>query len=81
MSAPRTACVKVSIPAGTESGRILRLKGKGFPYINSRERGNMYLKIEVDIPRHVGLKAKRLLKELSDELGTTERPTPTEFEA
>ena len=73
--------IKVSIPAGTESGRILRIKGKGFPYINSRERGNMYLKIEVDIPRHVGLKAKRLLKELSEELGSTEKPTPMEFDA
>lgn len=71
--------IKVSIPAGTSSGKILRLKGKGFPYINSTQRGNMYLKIEVDIPKRLSLKAKRLIKELQDELGTTERPTPMEY--
>ncbi len=72
--------VKVAIPAGTQSGKILRLKGKGFPYVNSTQRGNMYIKIVVDVPKHLSLKAKRLIKDLSLELGETDRPTPQEYE-
>ncbi len=72
--------LKVAIPAGTQSGKILRLKGKGFPYINSSQRGNMYLKIVVEVPRHVSLKGRKLIKELADELGESERPTPMEYE-
>ena len=72
--------IKVSIPSGTQSGDILRLKGKGFPYINSSQRGNMYLKIVVNVPKRVSLKARRILKELSEELGETDKPTPMEYE-
>ena len=72
--------IKVSIPSGTQSGDILRLKGKGFPYINSSQRGNMYLKIVVNVPKRASLKARRILKELSEELGETDKPTPMEYE-
>ena len=71
--------IKVTIPAGTSSGKILRLKSKGFPYINSSQRGNMYLKIEVDIPKRLSLKEKKLMKELYEAMSPTERPTPMEY--
>ena len=73
--------IKVAIPAGTESGKILRLKGKGFPFINSSQRGNMYLKIVVDVPRRLSLKARRIVKDLAEELGDTDKPTPMEYDA
>ena len=73
--------IKVAIPAGTESGKILRLKGKGFPFINSSQRGNMYLKIVVDVPRRLSLKARRIVKDLAEELGETDKPTPMEYDA
>ncbi|HIV98471.1 MAG TPA: molecular chaperone DnaJ [Candidatus Ornithospirochaeta avicola] len=72
--------VKVSVPSGTESGKILRLKGKGFPVVNSSSRGNMYLKLQVEIPRHISLKARKLIKELQQEMGDTDRPEPMTFE-
>ena len=73
--------IKVAIPAGTESGKILRLKGKGFPFIKSSQRGNMYLKIVVDVPRRLSLKARRIVKNLAEELGETDKPTPMEYDA
>ncbi len=73
--------IKVSIPAGTPGGKTLRIKGKGFPYINSTQRGNMYLKVTVDVPRHVlSLKLRKLIKELGEELGSSDHPTPVEYE-
>lgn len=72
--------IKVSIPSGTQSGDTLRIKGKGFPFINSSQRGNMFLRLVVNVPKRVSLKGRRILKELADELGESERPSPEEFE-
>ena len=40
----------------------------------------MYLKIVVNVPKRASLKARRILKELSEELGETDKPTPMEYE-
>ncbi len=72
--------IKVAIPSGTQSGKILRIKGKGFPYINSSQRGNMYLKVVVDVPKHISLKARKIMKDLALELGESDHPTPQEYE-
>ena len=72
--------IKVSIPSGTQSGDTLRIKGKGFPFINSSQRGNMFLRLVVNVPKRVSLKGRRILKELAEELGESERPSPEEFE-
>ena len=72
--------IKVSIPSGTQSGDTLRLKGKGFPYINSSQRGNMFLRIVVNVPKRVSLKARKILKDLALELGESDRPSPEEFD-
>lgn len=43
--------VKYTIPAGTQSGTMFRLKGKGIPRVNSSGRGDQYVKVIVDIPK------------------------------
>ncbi|MEJ2251696.1 MAG: J domain-containing protein [Candidatus Lokiarchaeota archaeon] len=54
----------VNIPPGTSSSSILRLKNQGFPKINSNEKGNLMVKIEVEVPKNLTNKQKDLLKEL-----------------
>ena len=44
---------KIKIPAGTQSGKIFRLKGKGFPSINRHERGDQLIQINVWTPQNV----------------------------
>jgi molecular chaperone DnaJ len=44
---------KIKIPAGTQSGKIFRLKGKGFPGVNSYERGDQLIHVNVWTPQHV----------------------------
>jgi DnaJ-class molecular chaperone len=60
--------VKLKVRSGTESGSILRLRGKGIPYPNSHQRGDQYVIFKVKVPESVNGKAKKLLEELRREL-------------
>ncbi len=69
--------VRVSIPPGTQNGRVLRLKGEGIPELHSStRRGDMYLKIVVRIPTRLNAKARELLKELASSNGEESNPRP-----
>ena len=56
---------KIKIPAGTQSGKIFRLKGKGFPAVNSYEKGDQLIHINVWTPQHLNSEEKALLEKLS----------------
>jgi len=56
---------KIKIPAGTQSGKIFRLKGKGFPGINSYEKGDQLVHINVWTPQHISPEEKIMLEKLS----------------
>ena len=55
---------KIKIPAGTQSGKIFRLKGKGFPAINSYQKGDQLVHVNVWTPQHLTLEEKTLLEKL-----------------
>ena len=59
-----TGKLEVKIPKGTDTGTLLRLKGLGLAFPNSNKRGDLFVKVGVNIPKHVGLKEKSLLKQL-----------------
>lgn len=59
--------VKLKIPGGTQSEKLFRLKDKGVPYLQSRGRGDHYVKIIVKTPLHLSRKEKELLEELAEE--------------
>lgn len=72
--------VKVKIAAGTQNGKLIRLRGKGVPHLHSTsKRGDMYIKIQVDIPEKLSGKAKQLLNELSGEIGENDKPAPVKL--
>ena len=59
--------IKLKIPAGAQNGTTLRVKSKGFPVYGKPELfGDLYLKIIVDIPKHLTEKEKELFKELEE---------------
>jgi len=60
--------IKLKIKPGTKSGSMTRLKGKGIPYPNSKNRGDQYVVWRVKIPQNISGKAKKLIEELRDEL-------------
>ena len=71
--------IKVDIPLGIQSGTMLRVKGKGIPVPRSTQRGDMYIRVMVETPRRLSLKARKLMKELAEEIKETDSPTPMEF--
>lgn len=55
--------VPLSIPAGTQSGHIFRLKGKGIKRLDGRGRGDQLVKIQVEVLRNLTAHQKKLLRE------------------
>lgn len=69
--------VKVKVPSGTQNGKILRLKNEGVPHLhNSSRRGDLYIKMRVEVPKHLSGRAKNLLKELAEIEGENSSPGP-----
>lgn len=60
--------LKLKIPAGTKSGEIFRLRGKGIVKLNGGDKGDLYVTIEIDVPKRLTLRQKRLLEDLQTEL-------------
>lgn len=61
--------INVKIPAGTEHGSILKVKGAGMPSLRSGRTGDLHIKIKIEIPQNISSKVKKLVETLSDELG------------
>src|SRR5882757_3997709 len=55
---------KIKIPAGTQSGKIFRLKGKGFPGVNSYEKGDQLIHVNVWTPQHISNEEKMMLEKM-----------------
>ena len=58
---------KISIPEGTQSGTQFRLKGKGMTVVRSNARGDMYVQVEVEVPKNLSKRQKELLREFEEE--------------
>lgn len=59
--------VEVKVPAGTQSGAKLVLRGKGVKDVNSIYKGDQYIHLKVKIPKKINDRQKELLKEFEDE--------------
>jgi molecular chaperone DnaJ len=58
--------VKLKIPAGTQSGKIFRLRAKGLPALQSSERGDQLMRVQVETPTHLTKAQKELFEQLSE---------------
>jgi molecular chaperone DnaJ len=56
---------KIKIPPGTQSGKIFRLKGKGFPGINSYDKGDQLIHVSVWTPQNLTADEKAMLEKMS----------------
>ncbi len=71
--------LKVPIPSGTMSGKVLRLREEGIPSAGGR-RGDLYLKIVVRIPAKLSKKSRELLEEVAKLEGEDPSPKPMRLE-
>ena len=61
--------VKVKIEAGTQPGKILRLRGKGFPDVNGYGKGDLLAKVNVWIPKNLSKDEKKLVEKMKEAEG------------
>lgn len=61
--------VVYTVPSGTQPGTMFRLKGKGVPKINSHLRGDQYINIIVDVPKHMDENQKEILRSFLEASG------------
>lgn len=70
---------KLSIPAGTQSGKIFRLRGKGFSHVHSNSAGDQLVVIDVDIPKRLTKEQRELFEKLADTLDSEVHPQEKSF--
>lgn len=61
--------VKYSIPEGTQTGTVFRLKGRGIPVLNGRGRGDQYVTVTIETPRNLNKEQREALRRFSETLG------------
>ncbi len=65
---------KIKIPPGTQSGKIFRLKGKGFPAVNSYEKGDQLIHVNIWTPQHVNAEEKSMLEKMQESVNFQPKP-------
>jgi len=65
---------QLKIPAGTQHGKVFRLKDKGIPHLRRQGRGDQLVRLHVVTPDSLDTKQKRLFKELAKTLGEATLP-------
>jgi molecular chaperone DnaJ len=71
---------ELSIPAGTPSGKIFRMRGKGLPHVNSSGSGDQLVRVEVWVPGRVSGEEKKALKAMGEAIDA-KVPGPHKIEA
>ena len=71
--------VKLKVPEGTQSGKTFRLRGKGLPSVGSSTRGDLHVRIFVEVPSRLNAKQRALLEQLAEESGTEAAPVTKGF--
>lgn len=69
---------KIKIPPGTQSGKVFRLKGKGFPALQSYEKGDQLIYVNIWTPQHLSHEEKVMLEKLQQSPNFQPRPDKSE---
>ena len=67
--------VKLTLPAGSQTGRAFRLKGKGVPHLHRGGRGDQLVTLRVVTPDSLTKKQRQLFQELASSLNPAKRPS------
>jgi molecular chaperone DnaJ len=70
---------RLKIPAGTQSGRVVRIRGKGVPHLNGGGRGDLQVRLRVETPTSLTDEQRKLLKQLAATF--EQKPEPQEHKS
>ena len=65
----------IKVPEGTQSGKTVKLRGKGVPHLNSHGKGDLIVEIRVQTPSKLNKAQKELLRQLSETMVVENTPT------
>lgn len=68
----------ISVPAGTQHGDTVRIRGKGIPHLRGSGRGDLIVHVAVEVPRKLDKRQRELLAELGETFGDPERRSPVQ---
>ncbi len=67
--------VILKIPEGTQSGKELRIRGRGVPYLNEHGRGDLIVQVVVQTPRKLSKTQREQIRQLAEALAVDNKPT------
>ena len=71
--------VKLKIPAGTQPGKIIRMRGKGVPHLRSNSRGDQLVIINITIPKKLDQEERKLFEQLASKMDSKVLPQERGF--
>lgn len=69
----------LKVPAGTQSGTMFRLRGNGMPILNRTSRGDLMVRVQVEVPTNLNADQKEKLKAFADSCGEQNTPMTEGF--
>jgi len=69
----------VQVPAGAQTGKTVRIRGKGMPHLNGRNRGDLVVELFVETPTDLTERQRELLEELALSFGEGQNPRNSSF--
>lgn len=69
----------LTIPEGTQNGKVFRIKGEGFPNVHGRGQGDMLVRISIETPTHLTARQKELMTEFGKLEGMNNLPRKKSF--
>ena len=71
--------IHIKVPEGAQTGRTVRLHGKGMPSLRSRERGDLVVELFIETPTKLTAAQKALMRELAGTCGDQQNPKSATF--
>ena len=76
---PSGGKVRVSVPAGTQSGHRFRLRGKGMPVINNSNKGDLYVDVYTETPVSLNKRQRKILEDFQSMETSNNQPESENF--
>jgi molecular chaperone DnaJ len=70
---------QVKIPAGTQGATVFKLRGRGMPVLNSSQRGDLLVRVAVEVPTRLNAEQRKKLEEFAALMGDDNSPLHKSF--
>ncbi|HEX8812104.1 MAG TPA: DnaJ C-terminal domain-containing protein, partial [Terracidiphilus sp.] len=71
--------VSLKVPEGTQSGKELRVRGRGVPLLNGKGKGDLLVTVVVQVPKKLTKMQREMMRQLEDSLKIENKPAAPSF--